>query len=123
MRFTTLPLIAASIVCQTFAAVAETSVVPKMEPLAAPALQDTDEWKFTLGMPGWLAGLEGDVGVRGLQPIYTDVPFSKILDNLDMVATLSFEAQKGPWSFYAEGPVRLPLAAAVHRRPCGGQQA
>ena len=103
MRFFQLPLITAAIFCQQSFATAGTVPAQSKEPISPPPLQEADVWKFTLGMPGWLAGLEGDVGVMGFQPIHSEVPFSKILDNLDMVASLSFEAQKGPWSFYAEG--------------------
>lgn len=103
MRFSQLPLITAAIFCQQTVATAGPAPALAKEPISPPPLQEADAWKFTLGMPGWLAGLEGDVGVMGFQPIHSEVPFSKILDHLDMVASLSFEAQKGPWSFYAEG--------------------
>ena len=54
-------------------------------------------------MPGWLAGLKGDIGVGGLSPVHVDVPFSKILEHLDMVAALTVEAQHGPWSLFGDG--------------------
>jgi hypothetical protein len=76
---------------------------------AAPQLTD-DAWKFTVGLPGWLAGLNGDVGVHGFAPIHTEASFSQILDHLDMIGALSLEAQHGPWSFYAEG-IYLKLSA------------
>lgn len=69
-----------------------------------------DEWKFTVGMPGWLAGVSGDIGVRGFAPVHTEMPFSSMLDHLDMVASLSLEGQRGPWGFYAEG-MYLKLSA------------
>ena len=75
-----------------------------------PATPSIDDWKFSVGMPGWLAGLKGDIGVGGLTPVYVDVPFSKILQHLDMVAALSLEAQHGPWSFYLDG-MYLKLSA------------
>lgn len=62
-----------------------------------------DDWQFSLGMPGWLAGMKGDVGIKGLTPMHVDVPFSEILQHIDMVAALSAEAQHGRWSFYASG--------------------
>lgn len=62
-----------------------------------------DDWRFTVGLPGWLAGMEGEIGVRGFRPVHTEMPFSEILDHLDMIGALSLEAQHGPWGFYAEG--------------------
>jgi hypothetical protein len=62
-----------------------------------------DDWQFSVSMPGWLAGLKGDVGIKGLSPLHVDVPFSKVLEHLDMVAALSAEARHGRWSFFASG--------------------
>jgi len=80
------------------------------EVAANPPVPTDEGWRYTVGLPGWLAGLNGDIGIGGFQPIHTDVPFSKILDHLDMVASLSVEAQHGPWGLYAEG-LYLKLSA------------
>ncbi len=92
-------------------ALAGTTPGPSGKEVAASPPVPTDEgWRYTVGLPGWLAGLNGDIGIGGFQPVHTDVPFSKILDHLDMVASLSVEAQRGPWSLYAEG-LYLKLSA------------
>lgn len=61
-----------------------------------------DGWEFTLGLYAWGAGLDGDIGAAG----YTtsvDIPFSDILDTLDMTAMGSAEIRKGRWLFQFEG--------------------
>lgn len=57
----------------------------------------SDEWKITAWCYGWLAGLEGTSGVKKGLTTEVDVPFSGILDHLDMTASLNIEAQKGRW--------------------------
>jgi hypothetical protein len=95
----------------TSSSLAGTTPLPSGKEVAAVPPAPTDEgWRYTVGLPGWLAGLNGDIGIGGFQPVHTDVPFSKILDHLDMVASLSVEAQHGPWSLYAEG-LYLKLSA------------
>lgn len=71
---------------------------------ASPAISPTlkDEWQVTAWAYGWLAGLEGTTGVRGFKS-EIDVPFSKILDNLDMTAALTLEARKGRWGGWIDG--------------------
>lgn len=71
-------------------------------PASAIAPTPVDDWKFTASAYGWLAGLEGTTGIKGFKS-EIDVPFSKILDHLDMTATLNFEAQKGRWGGWIDG--------------------
>ncbi|MEZ5304745.1 MAG: hypothetical protein R3F11_29475 [Verrucomicrobiales bacterium] len=77
-----------------------TQAVPlEAEPAAAAAAADPaagDGWKISLWSYGWLAGLEGTTGIKGITS-EVDVPFSKILDNLDMTASMNIEAQRGRW--------------------------
>lgn len=61
-----------------------------------------DGWQLTLGLYGWGAGLEGDLGVAGFTaPV--DLSFSDILDTLDMTAMGMVEVRKGPWLVQLEG--------------------
>jgi hypothetical protein len=69
-----------------------------------------DDWQFSVGIPGWLAGLNGDFGVRGMNPVHVDVPFKEILQNLEIGAMLRADAQHGKWGFYVEG-IYLKLGA------------
>lgn len=67
-------------------------------PSPAPA---SDDWKVTSWAYGWLAGVKGTTGVRGFTT-EVDVPFSGILDNLDMTASLNLEVQKGRWGGWVD---------------------
>jgi len=66
------------------------------------ASADPDGWKITAWCYGWLAGIEGTSGVKGFTTD-VDVPFSSILDHLDMTAALNIEAQKGRWGGWIDG--------------------
>ena len=73
----------------------ETAVDPKqVEQLAEP-------WQFNLAMPGWLAGIEGRVGVKG-KAVGVDVGPGPILRHLNEIATFSAEARKGSLGFYGD---------------------
>ena len=63
------------------------------------APKDTE---FRIGLPGWMAGLSGDVGVRGFVT-EQDVSFTKILKHLDMIASSSLYARYHRWEFFADG--------------------
>lgn len=63
------------------------------EPLPAEA-PAADEWAFTLALPGWIAGLEGDVGINGVVS-EVNVDPGTIISHIDMVALLRGEASKG----------------------------
>ena len=60
-------------------------------------MPDSSEWRFTLAPYAWGAGLTGDVGLFGLDPIEVDVPFSDIIQNLDFAAMGMAEAHNGTW--------------------------
>jgi len=75
--------------------------VPAMNPAEFPALRspDEDRWRFSLSIPIWIPGVDGDVKVRG-----RDVDISQGTDDVvDLFDThingafaLHFEAAKGP---------------------------
>ena len=66
-----------------------------------PALTETDRWQFMIATPGFMAGLDGTVGVNGVDAD-VDVGFDKILENLDMVFAVRAEASKGRFGIYGE---------------------
>jgi len=63
----------------------------------------TSGWEFAVGIPGWLTGLDADIGIGGFDPVHVDLPFSKLLPHIDMVAALGVEAQHGPLGFFFDG--------------------
>lgn len=68
---------------------------------APPSITESEPWQFTIAAPGWVAGLDGTIGVRGVNA-NIDVGFDKILQHLDMIFAMRAEAQKGPFGIYGE---------------------
>jgi len=66
----------------------------QVAPLAEP-------WQFNLAIPGWIAGIEGQLGVHG-KTVGVDVGPGPVLRHLNQVAMFSAEARKGPLGFYAD---------------------
>ena len=62
---------------------------------------DTDPWQFEVTPYFLAAGLDGTVGVRGVEADL-DVSFNDIWDSLDSAFMGMFTAQKGPWTFELE---------------------
>ena len=60
-----------------------------------PPVPDTSDWKFTVAVYGWAAGLSGDVGVFGLPAQNVDLPFSDVIQNLEFAFMGLAEARKG----------------------------
>ena len=58
-------------------------------------------WEFTVAPYLWMAGLDGDVTVKGTKSS-VDADFGDILDNLDAGAQGYFEARNGKWGVYAD---------------------
>lgn len=76
---------------------------PSTPPTAAVSSSLSPDWEFLVTLPGWAAGLSGDIGVGGFNPVSVDVPFKDILENLDMVAALTLEARHRRWGFILDG--------------------
>jgi hypothetical protein len=66
-----------------------------------PTITQGEPWKFTIAVPGWMAGMDGTIGVRGVNADI-DVGFDQMLQHLDMIFTMRAEAQKGPFGIYGE---------------------
>ena len=58
-------------------------------------------WEFTVAPYLWMAGLDGDVTVKGTKSS-VDADFGDILDNLDAGAQGYFEARNGKWGVYGD---------------------
>jgi hypothetical protein len=68
---------------------------------APPTITQSEPWQFTLAVPGWMAGMDGTIGVRGINADI-DVGLDEILQHLDMIFAARAEAQKGPFGIYGE---------------------
>ena len=58
--------------------------------------------EFRIGLPGWLAGVQGDFGVAGLVGDQ-DIKFTDILKQLDMIASGSLYVRYHHWEIFADG--------------------
>jgi hypothetical protein len=68
---------------------------------APPTITESEPWQFTIAVPGWLASLNGTIGVRGVNADI-DVPVTEVLQHLDMIFAARAEAQKGPFGIFGE---------------------
>lgn len=69
---------------------------------AATIAPTVDPWEITLTPYGWLAGIDGEMGMKGYTA-ETSVPFEDILKNLDFVAAATLEVRKGRWGGWIDG--------------------
>jgi hypothetical protein len=68
---------------------------------APPTITQSEPWQFTIAVPGWLASMNGTIGVRGVNADI-DVPVTEVLQHLDMIFAARAEAQKGPFGIFSE---------------------
>jgi len=63
--------------------------------------EPADKWEVLLSMPGWIAGIEGNIGINGLvSPV--DVAAKTIVPRIDMAASLRGEVQNGRFGAQAD---------------------
>jgi hypothetical protein len=74
--------------------------IPSKE-AAPPTITQSEPWHFTIAAPGWMAGMDGTVGLRGINAD-VDIGFGDILRHLDMIWATRAEASKGPFGIYGE---------------------
>jgi hypothetical protein len=78
----------------------------------APTVTSGEPWHFDLGMPGWLASVSGDIGLRGVTS-HVDVGFDQILRHIDWATSVSAEARKGRFGVYSD-LLYLEASAALY---------
>src|SRR4029453_337166 len=66
-----------------------------------PTITQSEPWQFTIAVPGWMAGMDGTIGVRGVNADI-DITFPDILQHLDMIFSARAAAQKGPFGISGE---------------------
>src|SRR5215216_4079440 len=66
-----------------------------------PTITQSEPWQFTIAAPGWMAGMDCTIGVRGVNADI-DIGFDQILQHLDMIFAARAQAQKGPFGIYGE---------------------
>jgi hypothetical protein len=66
-----------------------------------PTITRSEPWHFTIAAPGWMAGLDGTVGLRGINAD-VDIDVDEILRHVDMIWGTRVDASKGPFGIYGE---------------------
>ena len=88
-----------------FAAVGSVAAGPvELEPkemASPPTITQSEPWRFTIAVPGWMPGLTGTTGLHGIDAD-VDIDFGQILRHLDMIVAMRAEADKGPFGIYGE---------------------
>jgi hypothetical protein len=68
---------------------------------APPTITQSEPWQFTIAIPGWLASMNGTIGIRGVDADI-DVPVTEVLQHFDAILAGRVEAQKGPFGIFGE---------------------
>ena len=71
-------------------------------PLAAPNTVSTGDWTFSIAPYFWAASIDGEVGVRGREPIDVSVPFRDVFDHLRFGGMVVGEAHNGTWGLFGD---------------------
>jgi len=66
-------------------------------PAAAEIVAPANDWRFNATFYGWLSGVNGDVGAKGLGPFGIDVTPREAVEDLDGALMASFGAQNDQW--------------------------
>jgi hypothetical protein len=66
------------------------------EVLEQPSVKTTEPWQITVGGPGWLAGVSGTTGFRGINT-NVDVGVGQILRHINVIYLFAGEVRKGRW--------------------------
>ena len=109
---TTLPVSLLFCTVLTASAVAGLKEVAPPPPLEAPPEKN---WEVRVTVPGWLAGIGGEMGVLG-RTVNADTSFDEILDELDMILALAVDVRVDRFLFAADG---LYSEVSVSAEPTG----
>ena len=71
---------------------------PDKKAIAPP---EEDRWRFSLGVPGWMPGVTGTVGIDGLNSD-VDMRFKDLFNKIDMVWATRAEASRGRFGMMGE---------------------
>jgi len=69
---------------------------PDLKQASPPSLEEP--WKFTLGIPGWMPGIYGTIGINGItSPVSVD--FGQIFPRINFATSVEAGVQKGKLGF------------------------
>jgi hypothetical protein len=69
---------------------------------APPSVTQSEPWQFTIAAPGWMASMNGTIGIRQVNADLDVGFFDDVLEHLDMIFAMRAEAQKGPFGIFGE---------------------
>ncbi|HSP63843.1 MAG TPA: hypothetical protein VLQ90_12730 [Pyrinomonadaceae bacterium] len=85
----------------------------KTAPAPQPWCETPPPTELRIGLPGWMSGLSGDFGVKGVVTDQ-DVKFLDLLKRIDMIAVGSIFYRYHRWEFFADGQyIRLSDTAEL----------
>ncbi len=64
-----------------------------------PSAEATPPWEITVEGPGWLAGIDGTIGSRGITT-HVNIAFTDILKKTNFIAALGAEVRRGRFGAY-----------------------
>ena len=67
-----------------------------------PTITQSEPWQFTIAAPGWMASMNGTIGIRQVNADLDVGFFDDVLEHLDMIFAMRAEAQKGPFGIFGE---------------------
>ena len=68
---------------------------------APPTITESQPWQLTIAAPGWMAGMNGTIGING-RDADIDIGLGEVLQHLDMIFAMRAEAQKGRLGIFGE---------------------
>ena len=68
--------------------------------------EDPTGWDFTMVSPVWFGGVEGTIGIKGINTA-VDSGFDDIIDHLGILAAAGVEGRNGKLGFILEGSLCL----------------
>ena len=71
------------------------------EETTPPSITQSEPWQFTIAVLGWLAGMDGTIGVRGVNADI-DICLDQVPQYLGMLFAARAEARKGPFRIYGQ---------------------
>jgi opacity protein-like surface antigen len=96
-------LVLAAILSFPFLAFAGSDVSKSLPSVPEPWCQEPPPFEIRIGIPGWLAGLSGDTGVKGVVSS-ADVSFEQLLRHLTHVPiVLAADVRYQRWEFFGDG--------------------
>ena len=67
-----------------------------------PAPPPESGWVFTVAPYFWMAGIDGDIGVFGLEPVTVDLSFSDIIQDFKFGGMVVMDLHNGEWGVFAD---------------------